>query len=179
MSANGPARALQFENLEEALAEAWRLHEKGYALTGNWTLAQVCGHCANWLRFTYAGGYPRPLWLRPVLLVVSRTIGPALLRKTIREGRMPARGPTVPATIPRAIEPASMGAGHDKTFEQRLHQMDAAAVEELASVIAEFRQFTGEIARSPVFGEMDKETAEQLHRVHLAHHLGFLVPDPD
>ena len=36
----------------------------------------------------------------------------------------------------------------------------------------------GPFRESPLFGYLDRETLVQLHRIHTAHHLSFLVPKP-
>lgn len=162
-----PARSLKFDSLEDAVAEAERLLASGYEARGKWSLAQACGHCSQWLQFGIDGKYPVPLFLKPVFFVVSRISGQKMLRKIIDEGRMSAGMPTAPATVPLESKIGNA---------QRPAPEDVAAVKELREVVERFNRHSGPIARSPVFGEMDKTTAQQLHRVHMAHHLGFLVP---
>ncbi len=68
--------------------------------------------------------------------------------------------PTVPQTV----------------YESNDRAGDEQAVAQLTETIERFRQFDGEIVASPIFGPMDKQTAEQLQWVHFAHHLSWLSP---
>ena len=71
---------------------------------------------------------------------------------------MPARGPTLPATV--------HAAGGD----------ERQAIQRLVADIRRWEQFAGPYAASPLFGVLDRDTARRLQCVHFAHHLGFLRP---
>jgi hypothetical protein len=49
-------------------------------------------------------------------------------------------------------------------------------VAKLKTAVERFIAHTGPVKPSPLFGAMTRETAEQIQRVHCAHHLSFLVP---
>ena len=51
-----------------------------------------------------------------------------------------------------------------------------AALESLLETIERFESFAGPIHASPLYGAMDRETAERLQWVHFGHHLGFFEP---
>jgi hypothetical protein len=150
-------RQLSFASLDEIAADAENLLAKGYDKAGNWDLAQVAGHVADWMRFPIEG-FPRPpLLIRPMLWLMKVTAGKKMLAKILAEG-FTAGGHTMPQTVPPA--------GGDPT----------AAVAKLQESIAKWKSHTGEVHPSPLFGAMTKETATRLQLRHAAHHLSFLVP---
>jgi hypothetical protein len=149
-------RKLSFAKLDEVVADVENLQARGYDRAGNWDLAQVCVHLAEWLRFPIEG-YRIPLLMRPFLWMARNTVGPKWFRKTLTEG-MPSGRPTVPATVPKS--------GGDPT----------AAIAKLKAAVKQFATHTGPIHRSPVFGEMNKDDAMRLQLRHCEHHLSFLIP---
>lgn len=151
-------RSLQFDDLDEAVREAESLRTSGYDRAGNWDLAQTCGHLAEWMRFPIEG-FPRgPLPVRMILWFVGVAFARRKLRKTIDTGEMPAGGPTLQETV--------LPPGGD----------EAAAVEQLRQTVQRFKAHDGLLHPSPLFGNVDRETATKMQLVHCAHHLGFLVP---
>jgi len=150
-------RKLTFASLDEVAADAENLLAKGYERAGNWDLAQVCSHLAEWLRFPVEGFPKMPIFLRPLFWLFRVTVGPAKRLKYIAEG-MPSGKPTMPQTVAQA--------GGDAI----------AAVAKLKEAMARFQAYTGTIHPSPLFGAMNKNEALQLQLVHCAHHLSFLIP---
>ena len=167
MPKTAPARRLEFQTLEQAVEEAEHLSQNGYDQTGRWNLANVCHHCEIWLASTFRNPIRPPLIGRPVLAVVRHTIGPGMLRRVLESGRMPSGSPTVPSTDPVAAKPPS---------EASSEANDASAIASLRKTIKAFDEHEGLILPSPLFGAMTRDQADQLHRIHLAHHLGYLVP---
>lgn len=151
-------RKLSFATLDEAVADAENLLAKGYDRAGNWDLAQVCSHLADWLRFPVEG-FPVPLVMRPVFWLLRNTLGPGMKRKYLAEG-MPTGKPTIPSTVAQS--------GGDPV----------AAVAKLKEAAARLTAHTGPIHRSPVFGSMNKDDAVRLQLRHCEHHLSFLIPKP-
>lgn len=151
-------RLLRFNHLDDAVREAEALLSTGYDRAGNWDLAQTCGHLAEWMRFPIEG-FPRaPLPVRAILWIVGITFARRKLRKTLDANEMPAGGPTFRETIPPP-------GGND-----------ADAVERLRQMVERFKNHDGPLHPSPLFGDLDRETATRMQRLHCAHHLGFLVP---
>ena len=150
-------RKLSFTTLDEVAADAGNLLAKGYDRAGNWDLAQVAGHVAEWLRFPVEGFPKPPIFIRPMLWLMKVTVGKKKLAKILAEGFTPG-GHTMPQTVPPA--------GGDA----------AEAVAKLRSAIERFKAHSGDVHPSPLFGAMTKETALQLQLKHAAHHLSFLVP---
>jgi len=150
-------RKLTFASLDEVVADAENLLAKGYDKAGNWDLAQVCNHLAEWLRFPVEG-FPRmPLPVRAAFWLLRKTLGKAMFRQYTTKG-MPTGKPTLTQTVTQP--------GGD----------EAAAVAKLKESAERFKAYTGEIHPSPVFGAMTKDEATKLQLVHCAHHLSFLVP---
>ena len=150
-------RKLAFASLDEVAADAENLLARGYDRAGNWDLAQVAGHVAEWLRFPIEGFPKAPLLIRPVLWLMRVTAGRKMRDKILAEG-FGAGGRTMPETVPPA--------GGD----------EAAAVARLKEVVARWKSHAGEVHPSPLFGAMTKDTALRLQLKHAAHHLSFLVP---
>ncbi len=150
-------RKRAFATLDEVVRDAENLLAKGYGRAGNWDLAQVCFHLAEWLRFPVEGFPKLPLFLRPMFWLFRKTVGKAKRIKYTAEG-MPANKPTMPQTV---SDP-----GGDAI----------AAVAKLKEVAERFKAHTGPIHPSPLFGAMTKDEALQLQLKHCEHHLSFLVP---
>jgi hypothetical protein len=150
-------RKLTFASLDEVAADAENLLARGYDRAGNWDLAQVAGHVAEWMRFPLDGFPKPPLLIRPILWLMKVTAGRKMREKILAEG-FSAGGRTMPETVPPS--------GGDA----------AAAVAKLKEVVARWKAHAGAVYPSPLFGAMTKDTALQLQLKHAAHHLSFLVP---
>ncbi|VTT97661.1 Uncharacterized protein OS=Leptonema illini DSM 21528 GN=Lepil_0134 PE=4 SV=1: DUF1569 [Gemmataceae bacterium] len=149
-------RKLSFASLDEVVAEAENLLARGYDRAGNWDLAQVAGHLANWLSYPVEGFPKVPLVLRPVVWLVRTTAGKRMRDGVLANGFAPGTR-TVPETVPAA--------GGDA----------AAAVARLREAVERLKAHAGPIVPSPLFGPMDKDTAVRLQLRHCEHHLGFLT----
>lgn len=146
-------RDLRFEHVSEIMPEVDRLLA-GHQALGSWTLGQACNHLASSFRYTVEGFPSRAPW------IVRRTIGPLILRRISRTGRMPAG-----VRSPAALQPRP---GLD----------DRAEAEALRASIRFFEEFVGAIPEHPFFGPATKDQLSRLHCVHAAHHLAFLQPEP-
>jgi hypothetical protein len=150
-------RKLSFATLDDVVRDAENLLARGYDRAGNWDLAQVCSHLAEWMRFPVEGFPKLPLFLRPLFWLFRHTVGRAKRVKYIAEG-MPSGKPTMPQTV--AVP------GGDP----------AAAVAKLKEIAERFTAHAGPVHPSPLFGAMTKDEALQLQLKHCEHHLSFLVP---
>jgi hypothetical protein len=156
-TASPQRRPLKFSSLAEVVVDAEGLLAKGYDRAGNWDLAQVCSHLAEWMRFPIEG-FPRiPLVFRPMVWLMRVTTGKWMRNKVLTEG-FPVGGRTLPQTVTAPDGDA------------------AAAVAKLRDVAGRFAAHTGEIHPSPLFGPMTKDEALALQLRHCEHHLSFLVP---
>lgn len=150
-------RKLTFATLDAAVADAENLLAEGYDRLGTWSLAQCCGHLANWLTYPVTG-FPRmPLPVRMAFAVVRPLVGKKMLAKFLKDG-MPAGTRTIPQSVPAP--------GGD----------DRAAVEDFRAAAAAFTAHAGEYRPSPLFGPLTRDEALTVQLRHAAHHLGFLVP---
>jgi hypothetical protein len=151
-------RELKFDSLDDVVRDAEHLLAVGYDKAGNWSLAQCCGHLANWFRYQTDGFPPAPLLLRPVFWVIRNTVGKSMARKMLAGGTMKPGMPTIPQSV---VQP-----GGD----------DAAAVAELRETIRRWRDYAGPLHPSPLFGGNSKDNWLKGHLIHCAHHLSFLIP---
>ncbi len=152
-------RDLVFDNWDQVLADLERLQQYGYDQTGNWSLSQNCRHLNDWLRFTM-DGFPVPPWPLKIMLGAVRMLaGKRMLKRVLTTRKMPVGGPTTPQTVYPDEKDA-----------------DEAAAQQLTATIKRFQAYRGPIQPSPLFGDLDYETATRLHLIHVAHHLSFLVP---
>jgi len=150
-------RKLSFASFDDVVHDAENLLARGYDKAGNWDLAQVCGHLAEWMRFPLDGFPKMPLLLRPMFWVVRVTIGKKIRAKIMAKGFSVGSG-TMPQTVPT---PGGDALG---------------AVAKLKEIAERWKTFAGPIHPSPLFGTMDKEEALKLQLKHCEHHLSFLIP---
>lgn len=152
-------RNLRFGSLDEVLADATHLSETELQAVGKWNFAQICEHLADWMRFP-VDGFPRKAFpIRAILWMMKVTIGKSTIKKILATESMKAGTPTMPDTV----KPADVSS-------------NAAALEQLAQAIENFKNHSGEFHPSPIFGALSREDALKLQLIHCAHHLSFLVP---
>lgn len=158
-------RELKFDHLGQVIDDIQDLIDRGYQASGKWNLSQTCHHLADWMEFPVRGFLKPPMVVGWMLWMVKITMGRKLLKKTLETGTMKAGTPTDPRTV------------HLAAPDGETPQLQREALERVRNAVAEFQQYQGPIHPSPVFGPMDKPTAEALQCVHCAHHLSFLLPD--
>ncbi|MBA3314221.1 MAG: DUF1569 domain-containing protein [Planctomycetota bacterium] len=151
-------RTLAFHDLDDAVSDAETLLESGYARAGKWSLAQCCEHLSEWLRFPVEGFPRQPAPIRAIFWVARHAVGKRMLAGWLSNGSMPAGKPTMPETV-------FADAGDDRE-----------AVERFRERVTRFKSHSGPYHPSPLFGQLDHETATRLQLVHCAHHLSFLIP---
>ncbi len=145
-------RQLDCHNFDDVLAEVDRLHRDGYEKAGQWDLAQTCDHLTYFMKASLDGATFRVPWLVKVLF------GRWALRSILKTRQMKAGIPTPQKPLP---EP-----GGD----------EAAAVERYKHVIQRLRSHQGELHASPFFGHLTASEWSELHTIHAAHHLAYLLP---
>lgn len=151
-------RQLEFNDLDEVMAEARSLHQVGYLSNGNWSLGQACGHLAEWIRYPMDGFPKPPIFIGAIMWVMKNTIGPGMRKKILSEG-FKGGLPTAPETVPKPDELS-----------------DQQGIAQLQLVINRAKEFDGELKPSPLFGPMDLDTWRKVNLLHAAHHLGYLEP---
>jgi hypothetical protein len=148
----GPRR-LEFRGFADALAEVDRLHRHGYQRAGQWDLAQVCDHLTYFLKGSLDGHTFRVPWLFKFLF------GRMVLRRILKGRKMKSGVFTPQKPLPAP--------GGD----------EAAAVTRFRQVVQRLEDHKGELHASPFFGYLTPDQWRELHLIHAAHHLGFLVPN--
>jgi len=144
-------RTLTFNSLDDALEELSTIERyKDIETTGIWSYYQVLTHLADYLESSMNNFS----WMQP--LSMRRTIGKANFHKLKQAGKMES-GLANPST-PKVREE-----GDEKAALQRLRRM-----------IEEYKKFIGEHPEHPFYGLLTREDWDFLHRIHMAHHLGFV-----
>lgn len=144
-------RQLRFANLAEAVCDVEHLLENGHRTLGRWTLAQICNHLSESIRYSLDGfpGRHAPWPVRVTLGKLIRTL--MLTTGRIKEG--------VPLT--------------------GVYQQDATldAGEQLAILRAVIERFesASEFKLHPLIGRMTREQWESFHCIHCGHHLSFAI----
>jgi len=144
-------RELKFADFAAVRTELDRL-ARGYDQAGNWDLAQVCNHLNFFITGSLDGHQFRVPWIFKVLF------GRLVLRRILSTGKMKTGVFTPQKPLPDA--------GGDA----------AKAVANLKATLARFEQHHGELHDSPFFGHLTPDQWRDLHLIHCAHHLGFLLP---
>ncbi len=147
-------RELRFAGYDDLLAEIDRLERLGYRQVGQWSLGRMCKHLAYYFRGSLEGFDFRLPWL------VRRLIGRPMLRRLLKRNSMGKGGArTIPASVPA------------EGIDER------AAIAEAVGLVRRLKAATTELHPSPLFGQLTPDVWRQLHLLHAAHHLSFLVPD--
>lgn len=147
-------RELSFDRLDQVMSEVDRLVAGGHSTVGRWSLAEILQHLASTLRMTIEPppGQKPPPWL------IRKTIGPLVLRRILKSGRMPEglKGPA--ALMPRP--------GTDARDE----------AQQLRAAIRLFLDCFPESYDHPFFGRVSRPNFTRLQCIHCAHHLSFVLP---
>ena len=151
-------RKLSFATLDDVVRDAESLLAKRYDKAGNWDLAQVCFHLAEWMRYPLDGFPTPPLLMRPLFWTARHTVARGMLRKMLAKGEMPSGAPTLkPSVAPPGGDPAAM-------------------VAKLKDAVERFRAYTGPYQPSPLLGVLTADEGMKVQLLHCAHHLSFLNP---
>ncbi len=145
-------RTLDFRTLDELEDDLRRLRDAEYDRAGRWSLARVCDHLAIFFRGSLDGFDTMLPW------IVRVTVGAWMWRSILKR-----RGFREGIQAPKVFLP---GEPRD----------DRAAADELLELVQRFRGYQGESRPSPLFGQLTREQWTELHLIHSAHHLSFLVP---
>lgn len=145
-------RDLSFASFDEVRAELDRLRRTGYDKAGVWDLAQVCDHLNYFMAGTIDGHQFRVPWIFKVIF------GRMVLKRILTQRKM-KRG----VFTPQKPLPASGGD-------------EDATVNKLKETIGRFEAHRGDFVDSPFFGHLTPEQWHEMHLIHAAHHLGYLIP---
>ena len=153
-------RQLDFQSFEEFAREVRKLRDRGYEKAGAWSLAQCCDHLRLFIDYSL-DGFPFKLPLH------MRLAGPLMKKKTLESRRLPVGVKGPPALMPKTVE--DIGLAQNTSA-------DADSANRLLATIDRYIAYKGTPQPSPLFGKLDRASWDQLHLIHAAHHLSFLVP---
>ena len=145
-------RTLEFDTLDDVLADAEILTARQASTVGNWTLGQIFQHLANAMNLAIDGSDYRASWF-------LRLIGPLILRSILKKGM--SAGFKLSAPAAHLLIPED-----DPGTE--------AGLESLREAITRMKT---DDHREPhlAFGKMSREKWEKLHLRHAELHLSFAV----
>jgi hypothetical protein len=128
------------------------LRQHGYDKLGQWDLAQTCDHLRYFITGSLDGSKDKVPW------ILSFLFGRLILNRILSKRRMKSGAPTPQKPLPAP-------GGDERT-----------AVDRLKEEIGRLQNYKGDMHASPFFGHLTPEQWRELHLIHAAHHLGFLIP---
>ena len=141
-------RELTFARLDDVMPEVERLLA-GHEAVGGWSLGQTCRHLVVSINLMLGAGRQAPL----------QPVPEAVRKRFFRRDRFPDG---VESPLPSLLPPPGLD--------------DRKEAEALGNAIGRFTASVGPFAAHPLLGEMTKDEWTRFHCMHVAHHLGFLVP---
>jgi hypothetical protein len=147
-------RALKYASLQEVLADAERLSRGNIKALGNWSAGQIYRHLAITMNNSIDGFDNKAPWY---LRAMAR-----LFKKKLLCGPMPP-GYQLPPDARASLVPGPT------STEEGLAALRAA-------IARQDREPNR--APNPVFGPLTKDEWNQVHLMHSALHMSFLVPQP-
>lgn len=148
-------REISYQNLDEAVADAGQLAEKGSRVTGAHSFGQILEHLA--LGIDAATGkvqVPKPPFYMKIMM--------PLMKRMVINPKPLAPGVKLPPSGEAFFWP-------DKEFDVQ------AALQHLKDSVA-FYQSKGPLPKHPYFGALTREQCDQLQCRHCALHLSFVHP---
>jgi hypothetical protein len=146
-------RRLDFQDFQAVEKEIDRLQAGGYQKAGSWDLAHICEHLALTMQNSLHGSPYQASW------PFRKLIGPVVLRIILRTRQLKTGFPAPPGLRPAdAVNPEE-------------------AVSRCRDLLRQVREHPGEFQPHPFFGKITADQWRQVHLIHSAHHLGFLVPN--
>jgi Protein of unknown function (DUF1569) len=146
-------RPLIFTNLDDVMPEVREL-TKGHTPTGQWSLAQTCWHLAESFTASMDGFNVNGHRLMRTL------VGRVALRRVLKSNALDGG-----FSVTESLNPPS-------------NVQLAPAIQQLESAIQRYQNHQAPLHRHPFFGNLSREEWTHLHRVHCAHHLRRLIPNP-
>ena len=154
-------RKLQFETIDQVIADIEHLHRVGYTREGNWGLTEICEHCAGFADMSIHGFPEKMPWL------VRATVGRWIFHFLLRRGRIP-KGVPAPKFL-RPKKPAPQQSREKSASEEK------QAVERFVALLRRVQK-TEKFATHPFAGDLGSDPWRKIQVIHTAHHLSFLVP---
>ena len=144
-------RQLEFGDFEEVIADVEQLQRDGYERVRGAGLGQTCAELSAAIDDSMRETQQRDLWF-------YRVIARYCLRRALRQGR-----------IPECFHAS------DDLDSHRPDEKYPDAIAEYKTMIQRL-QNTYEFPPHPTYGKLPSETWEQIHLLHAAHELSYLVP---
>jgi hypothetical protein len=144
-------RPLDFRTYDEIVDDVTRLRAAGYTRCGNWDLGQVCDHLAKAFTGSIDGIPFRAPWLFRTL------VAPLAWPRVMKTRRIPSG-----VRIPEKYVAPNVDVDE--------------AVGRLTAAVRRWQAHRGDVAEHPFFGRLTREQWGELHLIHGAHHLSFLLP---
>ncbi len=143
---------LKLLSLEAAKQELMRLKEVENVHTKNWSVSQICLHCAQTIDYSITG-YPvmKPAFIR-------NTIGKIAFRKFMHQGYM----------IHDLTAPVPGGSNMDASISPQ------ESIAKLMDTIQRFKNHTGTLMPHLLFGDLTREQYDQYFAMHIADHFSEL-----
>jgi hypothetical protein len=149
-----PRRKIDFSGFDALIADVEALQTRGYQKLGNWSLEQCCDHLSAMMIASLEGFQKVKL---PFLVHLAKPFGGLIRKRMLKTRSIPAgfKGPDafLPGPAP-----------------------DPAAIEKFVALCRRVETCEKFFA-SPLLGKMSAEEWRQVHLIHGAHHLSFLVPN--
>ncbi|MCC5828542.1 MAG: DUF1569 domain-containing protein [Phycisphaeraceae bacterium] len=156
LSQDRPSDGLRFDDFDAMIRHLEQLRDRGYEAAGNWSLGGIARHLRLFMTESMDGfGAKLPWFLYPI-----RLLSKSILRRTLADRTIKPGSPTMEHWIPPE--------GLD----------DRVEVDALIATIRRYRAHDAPLHASPLFGRLDRETWDQVHLIHGAHHLSFLRARP-
>ena len=146
-------REVHYNCVDELLADAERLAEKGYRQLGNWSLGQIAKHLAFSMRTGLDGADYVPSWF--VRFVAKNFLKKRMLSKPFSPGFKPSTKITATSESPPIP--------------------DEEGLDALREVMRRWKSEPGRLAH-PFFGPLSDEEWDQISLRHGELHMSFLVP---
>jgi hypothetical protein len=143
-------RKLQFDSFDAMFADIDRLNRDGYERAGSWDLGTMCCHLADAIERSMDGFKTRaPL---PI-----RIFSPLVLPIVLKTRRIPSGVNVADVALP---------SGEQNASEQ---------IVRLRRIVERYESHRETLYPHPMFGRISRGKFDQLHLIHAAHHLSFLV----
>lgn len=147
-------RELRFQSLRDVLEELDKLSKVSAETTGLWSFYQICEHLKASVLDSM---HPSP---RMSSTFIRRTLGPVVLKRLLKEGKMRSGTRNQDAPMVRKEGDAQYALrGYKESLEQ-------------------FLVFEGPLSDHPFYGRMERSEWEKYLTLHAALHLGFIRPLP-
>jgi hypothetical protein len=152
-----PRRPLDFRSFDEVRTDVAHLATGPYTKCGTWDLATTCDHLVKGMEIGLEG---RPVSLPRFAKLLAPLAGPLVFKRILKKRAMPSGVAAPPEFVP----------AHGCACEEAVARLDATTRRAEA--------FAGPMNRHPFFGPITPEQWKELMLIHCAHHLSFLVPQP-